>query len=161
LTARNCFGPEACVPEFGPIGTLPWYYESGLVSDGDPAVAFGPAPGANGFDWNNGSRLYYANLTSGLPSGTSLKGFEAIGGSRTDDVQAAAAGDKDAWMRPVLVSRQSSATFADKEQIWADNASSSSFFGNVYICWENFVGNGAGAIDVATSHDGGTTWHQR
>src|SRR5262249_47317220 len=44
---------------------------------------------------------------------------------------------------------------------WADNASSSSFFGNVYICWENFVGNGAGAIDVATSHDGGTTWHQR
>src|SRR6266536_4872636 len=35
LTARNCLGPAACMPAFGPIGTLPWYYESGLVSDGE------------------------------------------------------------------------------------------------------------------------------
>ncbi len=159
LTARNCLGPAACMPAFGPIGTLPWYYESGLVSDGDPAVAFGPAPGAGGFDWNNGSRLYYANLTSNLAGG--LMGFEGIAVSRTDDIQAAAANDKNAWMRPVVVSRQSSATFADKEQIWADNASSSSFFGNVYVCWENFVGNGAGALYVATSRDGGATWQQK
>jgi hypothetical protein len=158
LTARNCLGPDPCTPEFGPIGTLPWYYENGLVSDGDPAVAFGPAPGAGGFSWDNGSRLYYANLTSALPSGPGLKGFEGIGVSRTDDVQAAAAGDKDAWLAPVVVSHQSSATFADKEQIWADNASSSQFFGNVYVCWENFVGNGAGALYVGTSRNAGDSW---
>jgi hypothetical protein len=157
LTARNCLGPDPCTPEVGPIGTLPWYFENGLVSDGDPALAFGPAPGTGGFSWDNGSRLYYANLTSG----PALKGFEAIAVSRTDDVEAAAANDKDAWMPPVIASRQSSATFADKEQIWADNASSSPDFGNVYVCWQNFVGNGAAALYVATSRDGGDTWSQK
>src|ERR687887_1799492 len=53
LTARGCLGvvgnsDPPCTPTFGTIGTLPWYYENGLVSDGDPAVAFGPKPTANG-----------------------------------------------------------------------------------------------------------------
>src|ERR1043166_6856329 len=157
LTARDCLGPDPCTPHVGPIGTLPRYFENGLVSDGDPAVAFGPAPAAGGFSWDNGSRLYYANLTSG----PGIKGAEAIGVSRTDDVQAAAADDKDAWMPPVIASHQSSATFADKEQIWADNASSSPDFGNVYVCWENFVGNGAGALYVARSTNGGDTWSEK
>jgi hypothetical protein len=34
------------------------------VSSGDPAVAVGPKPGAAGFSWDNGSRVYYADLVS-------------------------------------------------------------------------------------------------
>lgn len=164
LTARDCLGPAACVPQVGPIGTLPWYFENGLVSDGDPALAFGPRPGPNGFSWANGSRLYYANLTSnlGTKKDETFKGFEAIYVSRTDNPQVAAQGGsagKAAWMQPVRVSKQSSATFSDKEQIWADNAASSPHFGNVYVCWANFIGSSAPMV-VATSRDGGATWAQ-
>ena len=57
LTARNCVGTAACTPEVGQIGTLPKYYEAGLVSDGDPALAFGPRRGADGsFSWSNGRK---------------------------------------------------------------------------------------------------------
>jgi hypothetical protein len=174
-SARNCHGavgPDAgCSPlAGGPIGTIPWYYENGIVSDGDPAVAFGPKPDASGhFAWSNGSRLYYANLTSNFGatrSEASFKGFEAIAVSRTDDVQAAAANDKNAWLPPVIVSKQVSQTiFSDKEQVWADNAASSPFFGTVYVCWASFrgqeKGNAAPApLFVGVSHDGGDTWSQ-
>ena len=170
-SARNCTGapgPDAnCAPQVGQIGTLPHYYENGLVSDGDPAVAFGPAPGPDGFRWTNGQRLYYANLTANFGatrSETAFKGFEAIAVSRTDDVAAAAAGDASAWKDPVVISKQSSTTFSDKEQIWADNAETSPFFGTVYACWASFRGqeispNAAPApLVVAVSHDGGDTW---
>src|SRR6266511_3500567 len=70
LTARGCLGvpgPDAdCAPVVGAIGTLPWYYENGLVSDVDPALAFGPMRANGTFSWANGSRLYYANLSSNL-----------------------------------------------------------------------------------------------
>jgi len=173
LTARGCQGvpgPDAgCTPILGPIGTVPKYYENGLQSDGDPAVAFGPQQDANGvFTWTAGSRLYYANLTANIgatKSEQTFKGFEGIYVSRTDNPQAAAAGDKNAWLDPVLVSKQNSTTFSDKEQVWADNASSSKYFGTVYICWAAFVGQEKGnaapaPLVVAVSKDGGDTWKQ-
>jgi hypothetical protein len=146
---------------------VPWYYEHGLVSDGDPAVAFGPKLASNGtFSWGAGSRLYYANLTSNFGAtraDQAFKGFEAIAVSRTDNAASAAANNKAAWLPPVLVSKQNSTTFSDKEQVWADNASSSPFFGTVYVCWASFVGQEKGnaapaPLKVAVSHDGGDTW---
>src|SRR3954451_9750980 len=69
-------------------------------------------------------------------------------------------------MAPVVISKQSTTTFSDKEQIWADNASSSRFFGTVYVCWASFAGQEKGnaapaPLEVAGSKDGGTTWKLR
>jgi hypothetical protein len=169
LTGRTCLGvvgnsDPPCTPTVGPIGTLPWYYENGLQSGGDPAVAFGPRPDASGhFSWTNGSRLYYANLSGHVPEAFGFRGVEALAVSRTDNVAAAAAGVKSAWMQPVIVSRQSSTTFSDKEQIWADNSSGSPFFGNTYVCWTSYRSNSRGQafpapMMVAVSRDGGDTW---
>jgi hypothetical protein len=163
-SARDCLGPAACTAHVGPIGTLPHYFENGLVSDGDPGLAFGPRPSANGtFSWANGARLYYSNLTANFPTSPAFKGFEAIAVSRTDDPAAAAANDASAWMDPVVISKQNPTTFSDKSQIWADNAQTSPFFGHVYVCWANFGSNSHGhalptPLMVARSSDGGSTW---
>jgi hypothetical protein len=163
-TGFGASGCNGCGP--GPIGTLPHYFESGLVSDGDPVVDFGPTPDSNGdFSWANGSRVYYANLTSNfftVRKDFTFKGFEGIAVSHADDVAAAAANNASAWGDPSIVTarKQSSATFSDKEDLSADNAATSPFFGNVYVCYSRFQSAGSEpvAINITRSTDGGDDW---
>jgi len=186
-TARTCLGPAPCAPStpptaasasnagIGNIGTLPGYVQAGLVSGGDAALAFGPKPGTNGtFSWANGSRLYYANLASNFPQAAkneeTINGSFAVVVSRIDGpantgLTSVIVANQANWMAPVVASKQSSSTFSDKEQIWADNASSSPFFGNVYVCYAQFRSksdhknaNAPVPLTVLVSRDGGTTW---
>ena len=147
----------------GRIGTLPRYREAGLASRGDPSLAFGPRPGDDGsFSWSNGSRLYYANLATRFPrADASFQGRTAIAVSRTDDPRTAAAGERRAWRRPVVVSgRLGRRAVNDKEAIWADRSASSPHFGNVYVCWTAFNGRRPlrASIVASRSTDGGATW---
>ena len=68
----------------------------------------------------------------------------------------------------MVASRQSQTSFSDKEQIWADNASSSRFFGYTYVCYAQFRSNGSHQnanapvpLTVLVSRDGGSTWDSK
>ena len=153
-------------PGPGPIGTLPHYFEHGLVADGDPGIAFGPRRENGVFRWSNGARVYYSNLASNFSterSESTFKGFEAITISHADRLHRAANDHAGAWSDPVIVTqrRQSQTTFSDKPSIAVDTARSSPGFGNVYSCYSRFNSqNPIGPIKIAFSRstDGGRTF---
>jgi hypothetical protein len=122
------------------------------------------------FSWDNGSRLYYANLATNLTDtkiGGGINTSTAVAVSHIDNVTPDRIQDQANWSKPVLVTARSSSTAGfDKEQVWADNAASSKFFGNAYTCYVDFHsfsgGNGFPLFPfVATSTDGGVTWSNR
>ncbi|TMG21344.1 MAG: exo-alpha-sialidase [Chloroflexi bacterium] len=170
LTAADCSPTiEPCAPHVGPIHTIPNFYENGLRSRSDPGVAFGPAPDASGtFSWENGSRLYAATLATNLTDTRIERGGInsnfAITVSHIDNITPARVADQSNWSRPYFVPAHiSSSAGLDKEQIWADNAASSAFFGRVYTCYSDFhsfsQGNNFSLFpNVAVSADGGVSW---
>lgn len=105
---------------------------SGLISDGDPVVAFGPRPG--GVSNAAGGRLYAG----------SLAGSPAFG---PDQEQVAVAWSDDAgvtFSQPRLVSsRDGTVNFNDKIALWADAGPVSPHRGNVYVAWTLFTGSGS------------------
>jgi hypothetical protein len=173
LTAADCSPTvEPCTPHVGPIHTVPNYYENGLRSRSDPGVAFGPAPGPNGFSWANGDRLYLSSLSTNLTdtvmrnTGASQNGFFGVNVSHIDNATPTRIAVQSNWSKPYFAAPQAAfSSGLDKEQIWADNAASSPFFGNVYVCYSDFHSfSGGNAFPlkpmVSTSRDGGVTWKQ-
>jgi hypothetical protein len=172
-TAADCSPTTTCTAHAGTIHTLPWYYENRLVSSGDPAVAIGPVVRNGRFSWANGSRVYYANLVGAWPSGFAFPnpefhGTTGLGVSRLDDPTPASVLNKASWRSPVVINQHAGQTASeDKEQVWADNAASSPFFGRVYICNAEFRSNGNHSalggnapqpLTVSVSPNGGDTW---
>jgi hypothetical protein len=140
-------------------GLLPGYSDNGgsLVSDGDPAIVFGPKPTTKGsFSFANGARAYYANLSSfasGAANGNQIPELIAVSRSDNDGVS---------WKDPVVAASGNGFKFNDKVDIWADKNPASSFFGRVYVTWTQFRGSlitfFAEPVMVTFSDDGGNTW---
>ena len=169
LTAANCSPTaEPCTPQPGAIHTVPNFFENGLRSRSDPGVAFGPVPKNGTFSYANGSRLYFATLATNLTDTRIQRGGinsnTAITVSHIDNLSPARVADQSNWSKPFFVPAHiATSAGLDKEQVWADNAASSPFFGRVYVCYSDFhsfsQGNNFALFpSVAVSTDGGETW---
>jgi hypothetical protein len=138
----------------GLLDDQPSWAGKGVLSDGDPVIAFGPKPKAGGgFTFDNGARAYYSSLASIA----GLKGFEFIIVSYSDDNGAT-------WSTPVIGTTKTSAVdFNDKNWITVDTSPTSAFFGRVYLSWTEFrsnttTGNGSEPVMVSASSNGGVSF---
>lgn len=127
---------------------------TGVISDGDPVITYGPKPdGAGGFSYAKGARAYYSSLATV----TTAKGFEYIIVSWSDD-------NGLTWSAPVIgTTKTSAADFNDKNWISADDNPASPYFGQVYLTWTEFRsnsqgGNGSEPVMVSVSGDGGLSF---
>jgi len=167
LTTARCDPTAAsCTAKPGPIHTVPNYYENGLVAFGDSYVAFGPVLKNGKFSWANGSRLYLSSLATNLTSTAirpgSIDSVSTMTVSHIDDPTSSRVADQSNWSAPVIVPKTEPAVSGPGgDVIWADNASSSRYFGNLYMCYNDyyFEANSTPIYPtIAVSSDGGQTW---
>jgi len=170
LTAAGCDPTvEPCTAQPGPIHTVPNYYENGLRTRGGSSVAFGPVLKNGKFSWKNGSRLYLSTTGGTLTNSAIVPGridsSKAIMVSHIDNATPARVANQANWSAPVTVPESAPAiSTPTAAQVWADNASSSRYFGRVYTCYNDFlyavVPGNVGPIQptVGVSSDGGQTW---
>ena len=147
-------------------GLLPGFSDTGgsLVSDGDPVIVYGPAPGPSGSfatarstdSYANSTRAYYASLASysgGAAGGNQAPELLTVSTSADDGLT---------WSAPVVAVGGHGFKFNDKESLWADNNPASPYFGRVYLSWTQFRGSfrtgNAEPIRFTYSDDGGKTW---
>jgi hypothetical protein len=170
LTAAGCDPTvEPCTAQPGPIHTVPNYYENGLRALGGSSVAFGPVLRDGRFSWENGSRLYLSTLVNNLTNTPIQPGridsTRTVSVSHIDNPTPARVADQSNWSAPVFVPPRAPVLHRPTEdQVWADNASSSRFFGRVYMCYNDFqiapIPGAVGPVQptLAVSSDGGQTW---
>jgi hypothetical protein len=185
------FRPQYTDASGSPFHTLPGFASpdpaKGLVTHGEPSVAFGPVlikppRGKWYFSWS-GSRLYYA--TTVRPEGDNetdvgrVAQSQQLGVARTDDVLAAVepnAGDAAKWLplssAPIFnADVPGHLRFRYRPSIWVDNAQSGGqnpFFGHAYLCWTFLRDPRAqphvpalgtpSPVMLARSRDGGDHW---
>src|SRR5439155_13181553 len=153
--------------------TIVGVFQTGRVTDGGANNIGWATSTDNGVTWTNGflpSTTVYANppgpwarisdpsvaydpkhntwIITGLAIDSSVTG-KAVLASRSFDGGLT-------WQAPVTVSQGGNGSFYDKEWITCDTTSSSPFYGNCYVQWDDFFqGN---ALKMSRSTDGGATW---
>lgn len=167
LTVAGCDPTaDSCTAKPGPIHTVPNYSENGLTAYGGSSVAFGPVLRDGRFSWANGSRLYVSDLAENVTHTAirpgSIDSIITTAVSHIDNPTPTRVAAQSNWSDPVIVpTTEPAVSDPGQIQVWADNASSSRFFGNVYMCYTDYYFQTDSTPiypTIAVSSDGGQTW---